>query len=167
LRDTLKLTVGADGELRCQLPDSPEASLPVTVRPAFPLSNGHGQLVVFDLQGRTLGLVSDMQALPEAVREVCLQAYRVMQVRRVRSARAEGDCIRWEVETEDGAHSFESEDKVTSYVRLKGEVWVVRASDGTYYRFPPLADLDEESYWEVEHYLQAPSRDTGDPLARS
>lgn len=164
--DQIELLLGPGGELRGRPPGSDGVGVPVSARPAFPLSDGEGPIVVRDLAGRTIALIAEAAQLSEPVLEACRREHQVKRVLRVRSARAEGDWIHWEVETGEGACSFESEDKRTSFIGLKGGIWVVRARDGVYYRFPPLVGMDEGSYWEAEHYLQSLIKDTGDPLAR-
>jgi hypothetical protein len=135
----------------------------VTLRRCFPLSAGHTNILVrvpeseAD-QGQELGLIADINDLPDASREAVLRELRlhyfVPNIQRILSIREEFGFLYWNVETDRGPKEFVMRDSVIGSVRqVSPGRWLVIDINQTRYEVRDFSALDEHSQELLQRFL--------------
>lgn len=142
----LTFSRSAGGVLRLTLPDRSHRQ--VSVARTRPLTAPEIYLSVLDGE-KEIGLIRDLTELPpeqqELVRAELDRRYFQPVVRKVVELRDSHGAYHWEVETDRGHASFDTQHPRHAVTRLEGGRWLIRASDQNRYEIRDLDAMDLRS----------------------
>lgn len=141
----LRIERGADGQLWAERDGELR---PVWVRRCFPWSEPTRYVSLLDHENDEFALVPDLGALDpdsrEALEDALAEAGFVLQVERIRSVDEEVEIRTWEVDTRQGARSFQT--RLDDWPReVPGGGYVIRDVAGDLYHVAAPDDLDDRS----------------------
>jgi hypothetical protein len=152
MSETFDLIEDDRGRLTLKRPGQDDV-VDIRIRRAFPWTQPSKYVSIRSSEGKELLLISDLSALPAALREAIerwLAATsfipRILQVNRVNTSFGFQE---WTVETDRGPASFRVQEREDIRF-LGGGRFRIKDADGNIYELPSLTGLSKESQKELE-----------------
>jgi hypothetical protein len=122
----------------------------------FPISSPDRWIAICDEQGHELTHIQHLTQLDPPLRQTLEEELAghefVPVVQRVVQVTEESDCCRWDLETDRGSISFQTNDE-NVVRRLNGSRVMLLGQNGIRYLIPDIAALDRNSRRLLEQYL--------------
>lgn len=144
----LRLERAPDGTLRAQI-EGDRCGLRVEVLRAFPISDENKNLVLRDGGGKELGILADLAALPESLRQLVQRSldgrYFLPKILKINSILERFGSAQWHVETDRGPTIINTKALHEAIYEISPSRFLVRDSEENRYEIPDVRALDAES----------------------
>lgn len=137
--------------------DQSEEYARVAVYRSFPLTRPDEFISVRDLQGKEIGIIEDLRALPlqmqQLLREELERRYFTPTILRVLSVKDEFGYSYWEVETDRGWRRFTMRNSHENVLTVGESELILIDVDGNRFAIPDLHSLTPAAYRQIESML--------------